>query len=115
MFGGTLEAGETPFEALLREAGEEESSGGLVQELRRQEPTFATVLVHMLGTPERQHLFEIRVDPETADGLVAHENESYGVERLPAAVFDSDAELNRRRRLFTPKSIAIFRALGRSI
>ena len=113
--GGTLETGESPRDALIREAIEEESSGHLAAELRRQRPGYEKIVLRAAGMDEPQYLFHITVSPDVAETFEAGPDESYGFERIAAAMFDSDAGLKELRDQFTSKTIAILRAMGRSI
>ncbi len=115
LVGGGFEKGEGPLEALLREAVEEESSGRLAEEIRRQQPVYDKLVLQVAGADEPQYLFHIEIDAETAEALEADPEESYGLERVPAALFESDEELKAMREEFTPKTLAIFEAMGWNI
>jgi 8-oxo-dGTP pyrophosphatase MutT (NUDIX family) len=112
LVGGGLEKGERPFEALVREAAEEESSGRLAAEIRRQTPSYDKVVLLVKGIDEPQYLFHIEIDAETAEALKADPEESHGLERIPVSLFESDEELRTMREEFTPKTVAILRAMG---
>lgn len=115
LLGGTLKPGEGPLEALIREAEEEESSGRLAEEIRRQQPGYEKVVLSKAGIEEPQYLFRIEIDPGTAETLEADPEESYGLERISVALFDSDQGLREMLEPFTPKTLAILRAMGREI
>jgi NUDIX domain-containing protein len=115
MLGGTLEPGESPFTAMVREAAEEETSGALARELKRQSPEAEVVVLSETGVPEPQHVFRITIAPDVVRGFEPDEEESSRIEPVLAEVFDSPEGLRGMRSEFTPKTRAILRAMGREI
>lgn len=115
LLGGHVEQGEEPFEALLREAEEEEITGRLYREVYEQRPVYEEVILRHEGSAEMQCIFRIEIGTDTVAKLVVDPEESYGLELIPVARFDSDTNLAAMRDEFTPKSLAIFRGLGRKV
>ncbi len=115
MLGGALEAGEEPLAALIREAREEELSGLLAEELERVRPSYEPITLERGAVTEPQYIFRLDIAEELADKLEADSEESYGLETVKAKLFDSDYEMKYLRDQFTPKTLAILRAMGRVI
>ncbi|MBC8368077.1 NUDIX domain-containing protein [bacterium] len=115
MLGGKLEKNEDPLDALIRETREEEASGLLADFLERERPGYEEVRVDLNVMDEPQYIFRIEMDPALADQLKADPEESHGLEKVKAALFDSDYEMKYLRDQFTRKTVAILRAMGRVI
>ncbi len=115
MLGGKLEKNEDPLDALIRETREEEASGLLADFLERERPGYEEVRVDLNVMDEPQYIFRIEMEPALADQLKADPDESHGLEKVKAALFDSDYEMKYLRDQFTPKTVAILRAMGRVI
>jgi len=113
MLGGKLEKNEDPLDALIRETREEEASGLLADFLERERPGYEEVRVDLNVMDEPQYIFRIEMEPALADQLKADPDESHGLEKVKAALFDSDYEMKYLRDQFTPKTVAILRAMGR--
>ncbi len=77
--GGHLDPGEAPFEALLRELGEEELSGTLAAQARRLRPTAFSA--DGPGVPH--HLYEMAIDAADFDALLFDPEESLGLVLVP--------------------------------
>jgi 8-oxo-dGTP pyrophosphatase MutT (NUDIX family) len=115
MLGGKLEKNEDPLDALIRETREEEASGLLADFLAREKPSYEEVRVDLNVMDEPQYIFRIEMDPELVEQLKADPEESHGLEKIKAELFDSDYEMKYLRDQFTPKTVAILRAMGRVI
>lgn len=109
--GGHGESGETPLEAAIREAREEEASGGLAGVLEAQRPAPRELRVGRDGEPH--YLFDVQVDRELADAFEADPAESHGLELVDGANLDDPARRATFARRLTPKTVAIYRALDR--
>jgi hypothetical protein len=77
--GGHLDPGELPFEALVRELGEEELSGTLAARARDLRPS--PFVSDVPGVPH--HLFEMAIDAADIDALVFDPEESLGLVLVP--------------------------------
>jgi hypothetical protein len=100
--GGHVEPGERPFEALLRELGEEELSGTLAARARGFCP--AAIVSDIPGVPH--HLYEMTLDAADFDALVFDPEESLGLVLVPLDELLA-GDLNDR---VTPRTRAILRA-----
>ena len=110
--GGHIEEGESPLEGMLRELREEETTGLLASEMQRQHPS---PLRFPLEGAEDQLIFELRIDSALARRLRADEAESYGLETVSAETLENDGKLRDFRDQLTPKTLAIYRAMGRIV
>ncbi len=78
-FGGHLDPGEEPFEALLRELREEELSGTLAARALHAEPV--PFVSDLPGVPH--HLYELPIDAADFDTLTFDPVESLGLVLVP--------------------------------
>ena len=108
LIGGAIETGENPFEGLLRELEEEETSGLLRRRAGQIRPVPRTFTVN--GEPH--YLYSIAITADEYQTLRHSPSESYGFERLPKS-FPARA-LSRPELLsrFTPKTRAILALAG---
>jgi len=104
MLGGRLEPDETPLRALIRELGEEETTGTLAAIVSRDQPTHRTEVVDHAP----HHLFELRLTVTDCADLRHDEAESLGFERLPTAELEAGAHRER----LTWRTRRIFEAFG---
>lgn len=112
--GGHLEAGETPFQGLVRELSEEDDSGLLAAAAKRRRPRPKRVTLHHRGSSEDQFLFTLSIEPQAVKKLKPNLAESYDFELVPAAALDTDDGLSSIKPRLTPKTIAIYEAMGRT-
>lgn len=109
--GGHGESGETPLEAAIREAREEEATGGLARALEVQRPEPRELRV---GRDDELHyLFAVQLDRAAADALEADPVESRGLELVAAANVEDPARRAAFAAHLTPKTLAIYEALDR--
>ena len=106
LLGGKQESGETPFQALIREVREEEASGILAQQASDENPPARVVDV----SGEAHHIYRISLRKNDWHRLVASPRESYGFHLVPKVQLEPIPEADRAR--YTPKTLAIFRALN---
>lgn len=108
-----MEPGEMPLDALIREVGsdEEEKTGKLAEEVRRQRPQPRRVEVGR----QPHFIFEVLVTEDVAESLEAGSEESYGLELVKAENLDTDEGLASFSSELTPKTLAIYRAMGRPV
>lgn len=91
MLGGHVETGELPFEALLRELREEETSGRLAEHVVARAPTSRTAK----AGGATHHLFELTLSSEDCERLTADPDESLGFELVPATELDAGKHQER--------------------
>lgn len=108
LIGGHIEGKETPLEALMREAREEEPSGIVAARARQLRPSCKRIMV---GT-EKHFIFEILLDDANFEHLKHDPQESRGFVKVEAETLDRRDELKRNLARFTPKIRKIFGALG---
>ena len=108
LIGGGIEPGETPFAAILREASEEEPSKIVANALRSARPAPDRVTVN--GEPH--YLYNVRIGLWQRRFLRHDAEESYGFVAIAAGVVRSRSRLTSILDSFTPKTVAIFRAIG---
>jgi hypothetical protein len=108
MLGGGLESGEAPFEALLRELREEESSGALEKLARERAPAPLTIVA------EGRTDFIFRIDVEKLDlgSLVAAANEVTTLALVARSTIEDPEALKPNRKLFTRRTWKLFEAMG---
>lgn len=100
--GGHLAEGELPFDALLRELGEEEPSGTLAARARAVRPT--PFVSDLPGVPH--HLYEMSVAAADFDALGFDPTESLGLVLVPLDELLAGTWNER----VTPRTRAILRA-----
>ena len=108
LIGGTVVGGETPFEALIRELGEEETSGTLAEKARALRPAPQQIVVY--GEPH--YIYRMQITGDEFERLVHDSEESYGFDLVPEAVIADREKLRENAARFTWKTQGIFQALG---
>jgi hypothetical protein len=110
LIGGKIDrCDKTPVDALIREAGEEDLSGIIASEVRRQQPKGKEIVV---GKQDHS-IFEISISDAQLKNL-PNEDESHGFVRIEAKIIDEPSELTNAQNFsrFTDKTQKIFRKLG---
>lgn len=100
--GGHVDPGERPFDALLRELGEEEPTGTLAARARELGPT--PFVSDIPGVPH--HLYEMVIDANDFDALAFDPEESLGLVLVPLDELLAGSWNER----ITPRTRAILRA-----
>jgi 8-oxo-dGTP pyrophosphatase MutT (NUDIX family) len=113
--GGRLDQNESPFSAMLREAGEEEVTGSLVDQLLDKRPDAQELLVGNSNSCRRHYIYRIEIDEAIARLFRANNTESYGFKFVRDEIVDSDVQLRDYCNQLTPMTVKIFRALGRNV
>ena len=108
LVGGGMNAGETPFEAMLREAKEEEPSGIIAAALRAAAPEPDRVLVH----GDVHYIYNVRITLLQRRRLRHDPVESHGFRAVRVGVIRSRGRLSAILPSFTPRTVAIFHAIG---
>lgn len=109
LIGGKIDdSDETPLAALIREAGEEDTSGTLAAQIRRRRPEVKRITVR--GQPH--FIFEMMVPNLDLSKLKYDKGESYGFEPVAARIIGDHRELKRNSSKFTSKTVRIFREMG---
>lgn len=107
MFGGNVEADETPFEGLVRELEEEEETGTLAGKVKNTQPA---LYKQFPVDGKMQCIFQMEVSEYVFNLLRAHPDESYGIRTVKKKLFATPDQLNLEQ--FTPKTQEIFKQLG---
>ncbi len=110
--GGHIMYRESPFEALVREAKEEECSGRLAAELCEQKPVPQELFVKVGAFQEKHYVYQITISKERAAQLEADKRESYGFEFVEAHCIESERDFNNNSQRFTWKTRQIHKALA---
>lgn len=108
LIGGTVVDAETPFEALIRELGEEETSGTLAEKARTLRPTPRQIVVY--GEPH--YIYRMTISDDEFQRMIHDPEESYGFDLVPEAVIADREKLRENAARFTRKTQGIFQALG---
>lgn len=101
MLGGGLDPGEGPLEALVRELGEEETTGTLARAAAR-----AGRPQVLMVADEKHYLFEMSIDAAVVPRLRPDPKESLGFRRVPRSELEHPAAEK-----FTPKTCGIRAAM----
>lgn len=107
LFGGKVDPGETPFQGLIRELSEEESSGTLAGKAAGLAPE--PIQTFELGG-KKQCIYALEIDEHEMAQLIPHPQESFGISTVKKSHFDSPENIDME--MFTPKTIGIFDKLG---
>ncbi|SDP43496.1 NUDIX domain-containing protein [Desulforhopalus singaporensis] len=111
LIGGHVEDGETPFEALQREAREEEETGILANLLVEKQLTPINVNVEVDGLSEQHFVYILNITEEDSRKLKASSDESYGLEFIENSFIETSEGLSKLRSDITWKTNEIFIAL----
>jgi hypothetical protein len=108
LIGGTIVGDETPFEALLRELQEEETSGMLAEKARTLRPTPQQIVVY--GEPH--YIYRMTISGDEFERMIHDPEESYGFDLVSETVIADREKLRENAARFTWKTRGIFQALG---
>lgn len=108
LIGGTVVGDETPFEALVRELGEEETSETLAEKAHTLRPIPQLIIVY--GEPH--YIYRMTINSDEFERMVHDPEESYGFDLVPEAVIADREKLRENAARFTWKTRGIFQALG---
>jgi len=102
LIGGGIKKDETPFQGLIRELYEEESTGILARKASKQIPDARRIMVK----DKPAYIFKMTIDKNDIKQIQMDPKESLGYR-----VIHKSEVINDPKR-FTPKTIRIFRSLG---
>jgi len=108
LLGGHLENSETPFQGLIRELQEEDSSGILASKVNSLKPLPREIVIN----DEKHSIYKIEIKRGEFKSLKHNPSESYGFHLIEKSILDDNKSLKKNISKFTQKTRKIFTQLS---